>query len=162
MTRLDPQDRVPNHWLLSIFRVPHLAPHARGALAATNLPPDTLDEIGTEIPRGVEAQILDYLAGHLNTPYYGAEIGVSLDPRNTSLLTYILFNSTTLREALYHVKHFAPVTRPRAIVEIRETPTHVDFVVDGLGPNLMLDTHFVEFTLGAPSLHSDLKLPLKP
>ena len=63
--------------------------------------------------------------------------------------TYILFNSNTLHEALHHVQHFTPVTRPRARIEIRESPQHVDLVVDGVDIDVLQDAQLIEFSLGA-------------
>ncbi|WP_160175196.1 AraC family transcriptional regulator [Ruegeria halocynthiae] len=140
---------MPNHWIRSICALPRLSGHVTDALAAAGLTPAALQDIGAPVPRGSEAAILQFLSARLNDPFVGAGIGLEVNSRNSAMLTYILFNSHTLRDALYHVQRFAPVTRPRATIGIRTAADHVDFILDGIGPNLLLDTHLVEFSLGA-------------
>lgn len=142
-------DLVPNHWVRAIRDLPHLADHLPEALAAADIRTAALTEAGDKIPRGAELLLLNHLSTRMKTPFAGAEIGLALNPRNTSLLTYILFNSTTLMDALHHIQRFTPITRPRAKVSLRETDGYIDFVVDGVGSNLRLDTHLVEFALAA-------------
>ncbi|CUH53380.1 AraC family transcriptional regulator [Shimia marina] len=145
----DTKDQVPNHWLRSVLALPYVAEHATDALAAAKLPSAALQEIGASVPRGAETKVLDFLSERLNAPFVGAEIGTAINPHNTALLTYILFNSQTLYDALCHVQKFTPVTRPRARVNLLENTSHVDLVVDGIGPDLTLDTHLIEFALAA-------------
>lgn len=148
MNKHSPQDQVPNHLLRSIFDLPDVSEHKDVAIAAAQLDPESLRDVGSAIPRGAENTVLEFLATHLGRPYAGAEFGIALDPRNSSLLTYILFNSTTLHHALHHVQRFMPVSRPQALIDIRETQDHVDVVIDGIGTHLMLNTHLIEFSLG--------------
>jgi AraC-like DNA-binding protein len=140
---------IPNHWVRAILDVPHLAEHTSDALRTAGLSHDDLRDAGTLIPRGAETVLLNHFSSRLKTPFAGAEIGIALNPRNSALLTYILFNSTTLLDALHHIRRFTPVTRPRARIELLDTPDHVDFVVDGVGSDLRLETHLIEFSLAA-------------
>ncbi|WP_422051011.1 AraC family transcriptional regulator ligand-binding domain-containing protein [Shimia sp.] len=149
MPGIENLDVVPNHWVRSILALPHLSEHRQEALDAAGLSRSSLEDIGGPIPRGSETALLDFFSDRLNSAYVGAEIGVALDPRNNSLLTYILFNSHTLHDAIHHVQRFTPITRPRARIELRETKDHIDFIVDGVGPNLLLNLHLIEFSLGA-------------
>ncbi|MDA5558710.1 helix-turn-helix transcriptional regulator [Shimia sp. MMG029] len=149
MADIDPADVIPNHWVRSILDLPHLQDYRQDALAAARLREDHLTESGEPIPRGSEAAILKILAERLGTPWAGAELGMAIDPRNTSLLTYILFNSNTLLQAIHHVQHFTPVTRPKARIELRQTTDHIDLIIDGVGATLLLETHLVEFALAA-------------
>ncbi|SLN42888.1 HTH-type transcriptional regulator VirS [Falsiruegeria litorea R37] len=142
-------DHVPNHWVRSMAALPHLADHMDSAFAAIKLSRSALDEIGGPVPRGTEAALLTRLAEDLGSPYLGAETGLAIDPRNSALLTYILFNSNHLQEALHHVCHFAPVARPQSRIKLKESADHIDLIVDATGLDLRVGIHWVEFSLAA-------------
>ncbi|MCV6584762.1 MAG: AraC family transcriptional regulator [Marinibacterium sp.] len=141
--------QVPNHWLRGLLDQPAARPHREAALAAAGLDIDALVTPGDTIPRGCESRVLGYLSSALNRPYSSAEFGIAQEPRNSSLLTYIMFNSDTLRDALHHVSRFVPVMRPRAYVEVREHPGFADLVLDKLEPGTLLDVQLIEFAIGA-------------
>ena len=147
--RLHPRDQVPNHWLRSICRLPGMEELVQEALRDIEIHPELLDDIGGPVPRGVETAVISYISRRTNRPYAGAEMGIALDPRNSSLLTFILFNSTTLLDALRHTTRFVRVARPRARVTLDLREDYVDIFLDGVVPDIALDSQLMEFSLGA-------------
>lgn len=150
MTKALPvEDKVPNHWLRAMLDLSHLSDHVSHVLKVSGVPMHAMGTAGATVPRGVESAVLEHIAAQLNDPFAGARTGVSLNPHNNALLTYILFNSDTLLDALTHLQRFVTVTRPRARIELRRTGRHLDMIIDGIGTNLILDMHLAEFTVGA-------------
>ncbi|WP_170464948.1 AraC family transcriptional regulator ligand-binding domain-containing protein [Ruegeria arenilitoris] len=148
-TTLSKKDQVPNHWLRSILALPQHADHASWVLDQVGLPQNILGEIGAPVPHGTEASVLNLLAHRTGTPYLGAETRLSIKMNNGALLTYMLFNSDNLADALGYIERFTSITRPRARVTLHKTEDHLDVVLDEIGTTMMAEIQWIEFTIGA-------------
>ncbi len=94
-----------------------------------------------ELRQRQEIRFLDATAARTDRPCLGAEIGLRVDARRTSLLSHAIFNSPTLGDALGNMVrsglHYVPpigsgAVFATAIVAVRESPSN--YTVDELGP----------------------------
>lgn len=142
---------VPNHWLRAIIHHADVKePHATEALRLAGLDYDThLATAGAPLPVPSEALVMQYLSELRNDPATGVRLGLSLDPRNTSLLTYMLFNSSSLDNALSNLAQFVRVTRPRVQMSYRRDAKGGHLFIENEQEKLATYGQFMEFTVSA-------------
>lgn len=121
-------DLVPNYWLRSLEGSPHLGPGALGsALAEAGLADTALTEPGSLVPLVKEIAVFDALARQTDDPVLAVKPGQSLDSRTGSILSYIVFSSPTVGDALNNMSEFSALARPRSRVSLQPVQTGVEF-----------------------------------
>ncbi|MGR3803375.1 helix-turn-helix transcriptional regulator [Marinibacterium profundimaris] len=141
---------VPDLWARAMLSHRSVTPEARAAaLKAAHLPPELPQNSTLKLTQAHEAIMLEVLARALGDPAFGARAGVEHDPHNGSILGYLAFSASTLREMMQLVVRYLPITRSRSRISIDETSLGATIELGFGDVALAGQEQFGEFALGS-------------
>ncbi|WP_282063418.1 AraC family transcriptional regulator [Roseobacter litoralis] len=141
-----PKQLVPVFWLRHL--VDHLGPgtpHVSSVLRDLGLDRLDLTDPELKIDQRKEAEFLDAVSRRSNQPFLGAQSGIRLDVRKTSLLSYLLFNSQNLDHALQNLVRFLPLMRPSSKVSMTREADKVSVHFANRIKGIAMNAQHVEF-----------------
>jgi AraC-like DNA-binding protein len=132
-------EAVPTHPITSmVAALEQGGISAEGALAAAGLDRATLADRSARVTQAQEARFLEHAMADTGNPCIGAELGLSLDLRRTTLLSYIVFNSPDLAQALKNLVRFVTLVRPATRLALRREGDRVELTMDNADPRMRL------------------------
>lgn len=143
---MPPNQLVPVFWLRHL--VEHLGPDTPYVDAALqDLGLDRLDLANSElkIEQQKEVAFLDTISELNNQPFLGAQAGLHVDVRQTSLLSYLLFNSQNLDHSLQNLVRYLPLMRPSSKVTMTVEGETVLIRLDNRNRDIAMNAQYIEF-----------------
>ncbi|MEL6480219.1 MAG: AraC family transcriptional regulator ligand-binding domain-containing protein [Pseudomonadota bacterium] len=142
--------RIPTYWVQGIARrLGEDSPVVSRALHDAGIDAVAIANPGTLITYQQELDFLDAAARHSERDLIGAELGVTMDPRRTSLLSYLLLNSFNLGDGIRNVERYLRLVRGAATTTVEDHPAGVSLVIDNEDPLVHRNRHHAEFVIGA-------------
>ncbi|MFK7761672.1 MAG: AraC family transcriptional regulator ligand-binding domain-containing protein [Roseobacter sp.] len=139
---------VPVFWLSHLVKhFGETAPQVTAALDEIGLNLDRLADAELKLEQHHEAQFLHSMAQRMPNGVVGAEAGLCLDIRQTTLLSYVAFNSQTLDHALQNLVRFLPLMRPSSHVTMTPTADVTLVQFDNHNKAISVNTQYMEFSV---------------
>ncbi|MEO9843574.1 MAG: AraC family transcriptional regulator ligand-binding domain-containing protein [Roseobacter sp.] len=143
---------MPTNEMVPVFWLRHLvdylgpdAPHVAATLHAVGLDQAQLAMSDLKIEQHQESEFLSAIARLTNRPFLGAQAGSHLDVRQTTLLSYLLFNSQNVGHALQNLVRFLPLMRPSSNVSVTTVQETVNVLLDNHNPAIAMNPQYIEF-----------------
>lgn len=141
---------IPAYWIKGIAtHVGEQDQLVRSALAEADIPPAVLDDPASAITYAQELDFVDALARLTGRPTFGAEVGLAIDPRRTSLLAYLVFNAPTLRYGLGNVARYLRLVRSSARAHLVDEDGVARLVLGNEDPLVHRNRQHAEFVVAA-------------
>ncbi|MEO0819054.1 MAG: AraC family transcriptional regulator ligand-binding domain-containing protein [Pseudomonadota bacterium] len=141
---------VQAYWVRGVAeQVGRDCPVLHRALATAEIPHDTIHGVPGFITYLQEMRFLDAMAEASGNDLVGAEMGLGMDPRRTSLLSYLLLNSATLADALQTLTRYVRLVRPLGSMRLEEAGPGVAIVIENDDPVVDLNRQHAEFAVAA-------------
>lgn len=141
---------VPHYWVKGISETPLVDPKVMDlALEKVGLSREILARKRGTIPQEAEAKLIETLGALTGDPYIGAELGMAHNPRFGSILVYLLFCSSTLKQAMATLSHFVSLTRPDSLVEVKFSNNEAEVILSSRHKRYTSALHYVEFAVGS-------------
>lgn len=115
------------------------------ALAEARIPRTVLDDPSSPVTYAQELAFIDALAALTHNPVFGAEHGIGIDPRRTSLLSYLVFNAPTLGHGLANAERYLRLVRASALTRLMVEGERVHLVIDNDDPLIHRNRQHAEF-----------------
>ncbi|MGB0905332.1 MAG: AraC family transcriptional regulator ligand-binding domain-containing protein, partial [Mangrovicoccus sp.] len=147
----DPHYTVPVYWVREVIEL-LLPEHPRWvarALGAAALHWSELSEENAKIGQIQEVDFIQALARLSDNPYFAPEIGLRLNGRTSSVVSYILHSARTMGEAMTINAQILPLTRPGFVVEAHADGVAGRFVVGNRDPWVRRHPAYGEFMMSA-------------
>lgn len=145
---------MPRSELVPVFWLSHLVdhfgrdtPHVTAALAEIALDSARLSDAELKLEQHQEAHFLNSMSLRREDPVLGANAGMHLDVRQTTLLSYVLFNSQNLDHALQNLVRFLPLMRPASNVTMTQTQDTVRVRFDNRNKAVLVNAQYMEFSV---------------
>ncbi|MEO0959698.1 MAG: AraC family transcriptional regulator ligand-binding domain-containing protein [Pseudomonadota bacterium] len=147
---VDEPDRIPAYWIQGVARqLGERSEVVVSALKDAGLSHDVVKASTASVTYAQELTFLDAAARHSQHDFIGAELGVKMDPRRTSLLSYLLLNSLTLGDGIRNVERYLRLVRGTATTRLDEQEGSVSLVFDNEDPMVHRNRQHAEFVIGA-------------
>lgn len=146
----DDPESVPAYWIQGIAR--RLGPEepiVLRAFEAAGLDPAAVFVTEASVNYRQELAFLNSVVRQSGRDLTAVELGVAMDPRRTSLLSYLLLNSVTLGDGLRNVARYVRLVRGAARSRLERQGDHVAFVISHQDPLVHRDRDHAEFVIGA-------------
>ncbi|MEM1361384.1 MAG: AraC family transcriptional regulator ligand-binding domain-containing protein [Pseudomonadota bacterium] len=141
---------VPHYWVKGISETTLVDPETMDlALEKVGLSRKILSRKRGTIPQEAEVKLIETLGALTGDPYIGAELGMAHNPRFGSILVYLLFCSSTLRQALETLSHFVTLTRPDSLVDVVFEDREVEIILSSRNKRYVMALHYVEFAVAS-------------
>ncbi|MEM6944027.1 MAG: AraC family transcriptional regulator ligand-binding domain-containing protein [Pseudomonadota bacterium] len=143
-------DHVPAYWVQGVARrLGEDDPVVLSALEDAGLDRDAVFGAQTSITYRQELEFLDAAARHSGRDLFGVELGIAMDPRRTSLLSYLLLNSVNLGDGIRNVERYLRLVRGAANTTLEKQDDRVALVIENEDPLVNRNRHHAEFVMGA-------------
>ncbi|MEM9046423.1 MAG: AraC family transcriptional regulator [Pseudomonadota bacterium] len=149
MIQAETDDLVPSYWVLGALRSIGDVAVARQTLLDAELTVDALTQEGAMIMRRQEVVFMTAAAKNLENPLFGVQAGLQIDPRKTSLLSYLVLNAAVLGDGLKNLARYLRLVRAHASVHLEERGQAIALVIETDDPLAQLNRQHSEFAIGA-------------
>ncbi|MFK7878779.1 AraC family transcriptional regulator ligand-binding domain-containing protein [Roseobacter sp.] len=162
---------MPNVQLVPVFWLRHLVAelceHATlvtSVLQKIGVNETNLKDPGFKVRQDQEAAFLHIMSQAVEQPSFGANVGLRLDIRQTTLLSYLLFNSQTVDHALQNLVRFLPLMRPASKVNIEHVANGKMIRFDNQNREVTTQAQYIEFCVAMliNTLRRASELPISP
>ncbi len=96
-----------------------------------------------------ECRYIDAMVHAAGDPLAGVRMGLDIDPRGGSVLSYILLCCPTLGDLVHAAARYVKVTRPRTDIVLRETNRGTEMILSTYDPRIGHHVQHTEFALTA-------------
>lgn len=140
---------VPVFWLRNL--VDHLGPETlqiQSMLQDLELSQSDLSSPETKVPHHKEIAFIESITQRSEHPFVAAKEGLNLDLQRTTLLSYLLFNSHSLEEAVQNLVRYLPLMRPSSKVSMSDMSDTVLLHLDNTSQEIAMNAPYMQFCVG--------------